>query len=340
MSKRWTVWLTLGALVGCTEGEEPLPPEEWAWTEVARGLGGALLSITGGSANDVWTVGAEDASGASGQVGPLFLHWDGAAWETIDTSAHPGDLWWVWRASADDIWLSGAGGRILRYQPSGASFVSDMEVAGDFTLFGVWGTGASDVWTVGSNLEAGAAGIWHWDGVAWSAVPLPAEAEGTRAIFKVSGTASDDVWFCGSHGVTLHWDGAALANVPTPATADLLTISALSANEVYAAGGAGNAVLLRWDGAAWSDESPQFQPTVPGVFAGGETPIAAGYQGFIYERSGDTWEAASTGSTFDFHAGWQDPEGGIWAVGGVIASIPVRAGTIVYGGTDAPAAYP
>lgn len=335
------IWLTLTALlVGCPPDEPEPEPEEFEWTEIAVGLGGALLSITGTSADDVWTVGSEDAAGTTGQVGPLMLHWDGTAWETVDTSAHPGDLWWVWRAGADDIWVSGAGGRVLRYQPSASMFISDTVVAANFTLFGIWGTGPSDVWTVGSNLPAGAAGIWHWDGAAWTSVPLPAAAASTRAIFKVHGIATDDVWFCGSTGTTLHWDGTTLEHVPTNATADLLTINMRSSTEVYASGGAGNALLLRWDGSAWIDESPDFHPTVPGVFAGGEVPIAAGYQGFVYERIDGQWTPSSSGSTFDYHAGWQDPEGGIWAVGGVIASIPVRAGTIRYGGTNPPAAYP
>ncbi|HMV65663.1 MAG TPA: hypothetical protein PKA64_02340 [Myxococcota bacterium] len=353
MKNQWLAVALIAAWSGCDGGKgghvgddsgddsdsDTLPPAR-QWTELARGLGGALLSVTGSTADDVWMVGAEDAAGATDQVGPLFLHWDGSAWQTIDTSGHPGDLWWVWRASADDLWISGAGGRVLRYAPGTGTFTSDTVVSANYTLFGVWGASADDVWTVGSNLEAGVAGVWHWDGAAWTSVTLPAGAEGTRAIFKVNGTAADDVWFCGSSGVTLHWDGAAMTYHDTGATSDLLTISARSPTEVYASGGAGNAVLVRWDGASWSDESPDFQPTVPGVFAGGSVPIAAGYQGFVYERMNGAWTPISTGATFDFHAGWRDPDGGIWAVGGIISSIPVRAGTIWYGGSDTPVPLP
>lgn len=339
------VLLGVAALAGCPEPEKDEPVDDTdtdgdapdVWTTVASGLAGAVLSITGTSADDVWFVGSQ----GNGSV-PTLIHWDGAAWDTIDTSGHLGDYWWGWAASEDDLWIAGAGGRVRRYQRSTDTWTMDDTTAENLTLFGIWGSSASDVWAVGGDIALGFSAAWHYDGAAWDLVDVPDEADAAGAIYKVWGRSADDVWMVGSAGLAMHWDGAAWTVTPTGVSTTLFTVSGdVDGTDVWAVGGQGNSVVLRWDGAAWIDETPPFTQTIPGIFGDGAKPRAAGYGGSIYVREGDAWALDPRGQAgfFDFHVVWEDDEGGVWGGGGVIASNPTRDGQVVYGGTNPPTVY-
>jgi hypothetical protein len=334
-------------LSACTEGKDPAvddtdetddtDPGPTGWQTPATGLGSALLSITGSAADDVWTVG----SNADG-TGALVLQYDGAAWIRHDVGVDQ-DLWWVWENTPDDLWMVGAGGTVVHYTPSTAT--ADVEVLdASLTLFGIWGSGPDDIWAVGGNTTLSTSGsqVWHYDGAAWSRADVPEEADALGSVFKVWGRATDDVWMVG-RGLLMRWDGAAWTVTPAGTTTDLFTVNGTPEGpDVWACGGAGQGVILHWDGSAWSDESPDFAPTIPGIYAGGGSPVAAGHAGSVFGYDGGAWsvDARGTASFQDFHAAWQDPEGGVWAVGGSIRSFPLDEGTIVYGGSRTLPVYP
>jgi hypothetical protein len=132
-----------------------------------------------------------------------------------------------------------------------------------------------DVWAVGGYYHAAGEGsgperplALHWDGSAWSNVPLPDEAgfDGLPAVAAVSPT---DVWAVGSVSVeegdrplALHWDGARWSVVPTPdpgkTYSRLRAVAAAATDDVWAVGswatGHGDAgtLTMHWDGAAWA----------------------------------------------------------------------------------------
>ncbi|MBX3212208.1 MAG: hypothetical protein KF850_09260 [Labilithrix sp.] len=56
-------------------------------------------------------------------------------------------------------------------------------------LYGIWGSGPDDVWTVGSN-----GAVFHWDGSTWSAERVETDAGQPRPLFGIWGTGPDDVW--------------------------------------------------------------------------------------------------------------------------------------------------
>ena len=97
----------------------------------------------------VWTVGADDGSG------PVLLHFDGSAWKRVDTGVS-GDLWWVWGDGTGTLFLSGAGGRVLTLDIASGEFTDHAAGDPNLILFGVWGTSATDVWTVGATSTASA----------------------------------------------------------------------------------------------------------------------------------------------------------------------------------------
>ena len=343
----WRGWAMLVVALGCKDGEKDGPDTDTdtvddtdpqaGWVNVATGLGSALLSITGTSASDVWTVG----SNADG-TGALVLHYDGSGWTRHDVGVTQ-DLWWVWERTPEDLWMVGAGGVVVHYTLPGGDV--DVEVLDeDLTLFGVWGSGPDDIWAVGGNtsLSSNGSAVYHYDGVAWTRADVPAEADALGSVFKVWGRSADEVYMVG-RGLLMRWDGDAwVVDDLGGMRSDLFTVSGTAAGpDVWASGGSGQGVILRWDGSTWIDESPDFAPTIPGIFAGGPTPVAAGHTGSMFTREGGSWafDERGTASFQDFHAVWQDPQGGVWGVGGSIRSFPLNQGMIVYGGSGSIATF-
>lgn len=325
--------LLLLALVGCTGsgGDDKATNTDVTdvgetWTTLAEGLGGALLSITGDSATDVWTVGADDGEG------PLVLHYDGISWARLDTDT-TGDLWWVWRPEATSVWMVGAAGRVVHWTPGD---VAEEVLDADLTLFGIWGASEDDIWTVGGDVSAASdtAALFHYDGSAWTRVDLPPTAASKFAVYKVWGSSASDVWIVGVDGVMVHYDGTAWSDVTSPTTSTLLTINGSGPNDVTAVGGYGSAEVVHWDGTAWTVESAPFAPSFNGTYSRGGETVGVGRTGSVWWRGTPEWTEDERGpaTPYDFHAAWIDPDGGVWAVGGSIASLPLDLGLLVYGG--------
>jgi hypothetical protein len=101
-------------------------------------------------------------------------------------------------------------------------------------------------------------------GGAWNVVPSPNTGSPNNYFYGVAAIASNDVWAVGGYGnlttqaqqLIQHWDGQSwtLATTPTLPTPynELLAISALSTNDVWAVGSSGDEALIEhWDGASW-----------------------------------------------------------------------------------------
>src|SRR6185436_15168757 len=84
--------------------------------------------------------------------------------------------------------VDGAGGTIVRWNGSAWSSVAS---GTPNHLYGVWGSGPSDVWAVG---DVGT--ILHWDGSAWWKVPSGT----THDLRGVWGSGPSDVWAVGAPG--------------------------------------------------------------------------------------------------------------------------------------------
>ncbi|MBS1150896.1 MAG: hypothetical protein H6Q89_2594, partial [Myxococcaceae bacterium] len=98
-------------------------------------------------------------------------------------------------------------------------------------LYGVWGSGPSDVWAVG-----GAGTVLRYDGGAWAVDGSP--GAGLQGVW---GGAADDVWTVGLGGTLKHWDGSGWGFEPI-GSVHLYGVWG-SANDVIVVGQAGT--LLR-----------------------------------------------------------------------------------------------
>ena len=229
-------------LVACSSSDEPEPPKP-AWSVVHDALPGALLSVWGTSASDVWAVGGDAGDGS----GPTVMHLDGGSWSRLETG-QSGDLWWVYGFAGGPVFMGGAGGTILRY--ADGTFTR-MATPGSGVVFGIWGSAPEDMWAVGGE-AGGARGAFAWrlEGETWlPAAGFPSDLAATDALWKVYGRGPNDVWMVGTGGKLVHWDGAALTPSFAGLAESLFTVHA-SAERFAAVGGFGTGLLLEHPGDA------------------------------------------------------------------------------------------
>ena len=315
----------LGSIFACAPELDSADTAEAGpqWTVVGEGLSSALLSIWGTSWDDVWVVGAD--TGSDG----VLMHWNGTEWSRI-LGLGAGDAWWI-EGTETTLWISCAGGRILRYDLSTGAIAEDT-LDLPRTMFGIWPASDTDAWAVGGDPDVGVdtAVLYHWNGETWQPAELPPEAAAAGTIFKVTGAASNDVWAVGNDGIALHYDGSSWTLVPTPVANNLFGIRGR-----YAVGGDFTATILAWNGGGFVEESPLYAYQFTGVSDDGEhTPTAVGLQGQIYLRGELGWEPdpSPSANLQDLHAVWIDPEGGSWAVGGHLSTLPLIHGALQYKG--------
>ena len=306
------------------------------WQLVTSGLREAVLSIGGSSASNVWAVGADAGAG------PIVLHYDGASWTRVSTGS-TGTLWWTQVFSDGTVFMAGAQSTILR-STDGVTFTR-MTTPGlaSSTVFGLWGPSPTDLYAAGS--VSGRNGfLWHYDGVAWSDVPVTADLPtsktcDTPGYFKVWGDGAGRVYAIGGSGVLLRRDGSGeFQPVETGIDATLFTVYGTADRAIAVGGDAEDGTILEAPvGKAVASVAPPGIGLVQGVAIEPDGHgWASGRSGMILERVNGTWHTVDTGLALpaieSLHAMWIDPSGGAWAVGGNVITAKLDAGTIIHHG--------
>ncbi len=311
------------SVAACDDGQDVAAD---SWQVAQRDLAGAVMSVWAVSATDVWAVGADTGAG------PEVHRFDGTAWRRDDTGLS-GDLWWVYGFAGGPVFVGGEGGLIARYDGEGFEV---MTTPGTETVFGIWGSGPTDMWAVGGNL-GGASGAFAWrlDGDEWvEAEGFPAELASTDAVWKVFGRSPTDVWLVGTNGLVFRHDGTEFTREDAGVSTALFTVHGTS-DTLMAVGGFGTGVIVERDDAGWRDVTPAGAGQVIGVFAAGDDAYAVGADGAVFRRDrAGAWtaEQTATGTFVPLHAVCIDDRGGVWAVGGQLAVAPFVDGVILYKG--------
>ena len=134
------------------------------------------------------------ASGLWGDASSVFAVGNGTILRSTDRGVHwtttrgPSDYPVVWGASIDDIYVGGA--TVVRSTDRGTTWVPAEALPG--SVYGLWGSGADDVWAVGGSPAFVAHTSNH--GATWTEVKLPGKP--LEWVYDVSGAASD-VWIVG-----------------------------------------------------------------------------------------------------------------------------------------------
>ena len=173
---------------------------------------------------------------------------------------------------------------------NGSSWTSTSNGTTEY-LRGVWGSGFSDIFTVG-----GSGTILHYDGSNWTAM----DSGTTMDLRAVWGSSSSDVYVVGVSGTILHYNGSEWTSMESGTTESLRGIWGSGSTDVFVVGDENT--ILHYNGIDWS-------PMSSGLIAQDEVDQSqTAYDGtrLIY---GDEWRAQL------FEAG----------ISGALTSIVVRA---------------
>ena len=77
----------------------------------------------------------------------------------------------------------------------------------------VWANAANDIWLAGTGGK-----IVHWDGAAYTKVPLPAALLQAPPDWNAILGDGPDIWLAGSKGAVAYWTGGVLSVVPLTGT--------------------------------------------------------------------------------------------------------------------------
>ncbi len=219
-------------------------------------------------------------------------------------------------------------------------------------MFGLTGVSSVDVWAVGRSDDIPTTTlVEHWDGSEWTVVPSPSPGQrySGSSLRAVGAASSTDVWTVGSRSsrgliLTLaeHWDGSnwTMIKTPNPAgydTVELLGVTSMSADNVWAAGYAANlggesiTLIEHWDGTRWSIVT---SPNAPGpsnvleaISAGSSSEawavgdyedFSGNYRTLTEHWDGSMWKiipAPSPGGTGFLYGVSDLPTGTAWAAG-------------------------
>jgi hypothetical protein len=224
-----------------------------------------------------------------------LLRWNGTAWAHVP-EARWRSLYDVWGASATDVWAVGDKGEMLRWNGTawtlqrfdGTSVAAQPlgnfdTPAQSYTLRGVWGSSATNVFAVGdggvvlryngtswSRMTTGTTAqlnrVWgssatnvyaatstgrllRYDGTSWSFV---AGVQAPGALWSVWGSSATNVYAVGDGGIVFRYNGTSWQRVRLPRRDVLYAVWGTGASNVYVGGGSG--VLYRFDGTAWTPE--------------------------------------------------------------------------------------
>ncbi len=240
-----------------------------------------LLGVTSISESSIWAVGNYNAGPYTMSLRTLAQHWNGSSWSIVSTpnpARKKGDydsLQAVAAVSTSNVWAAGYSG--------------NLSVAADKTL------------------------IEHWNGSAWSIVSSPNPTT-SQDLYGVAAVSASDVWAVGEgfsssgfSAVIEHWNGTAWSAVNNPVMGALRGVSAISANNVWAAGYYSNGsttLIEHWNGKTWSvvtSPSPgNYGNLLWGVAAVSASNIwAVGYEeiamgeGYVYDPLIEHWDGSS-----------------------------------------------
>jgi hypothetical protein len=332
---------TDGQTEGQTEGWSSTEPtqgeDERAHWHTALELGtevGALYSVWGPSADDLYAVGGQTLSDRTTEA--AMLRFDGTQWHQVELPADTPKLHWVFGVQ-DARFIVGDDGVVMhRRGDDDAVSWTRADCGTQLPLWGVWGSAPDDVWIVGGDGFHRPPVLCHHDGTGFTPVSPPELSVRSRAFFKVWGFASTDVWLVGHLGVILHYDGSTWVEQPSGTGAALISLWGTSPDEVLAVGGHSDGVLARFDGAMWTSETLLEGTGLNGTWMGDDgDALVVGAHGLTARVTAGTLEPIieESDTRVLLHAVFS-VDGRAFAVGGSIDEPPPWTGIIRERGTS------
>jgi hypothetical protein len=198
------------------------------------------LAVAGSARDDQWAFGVDGRA----------MHYEGVYWNSVPTTVL-NDLVRAWSNAKNDTWavgLSQASGptlasTVIHWDGTAWSAVTGIPAA---EYVDVWGASPTAVY-VASNSGAG---IYKFDGSAWSTLPSFAGEP-----IQLRGTSALDIWAATKGGPLMHFDGTSWTD-KSPSGASIQFLDANAADDVWAIGhltaAQGTGVIAHYNGTAWT----------------------------------------------------------------------------------------
>jgi hypothetical protein len=267
-----------------------------------------LWSVSASAANDGWAVG-ESFDGSHRKT--LIEHWSGKQWSVV-VSPNPGSdptLQGVAAISPGIVWAVGGTSlghgmtTVLVEQWNGSQWnvvQAPNPGSGGSFLSKVVAIAANNVWAVGTTVDAGVDKplIEHWDRGEWHVVSNYNPTSIPTLLTGITAISANDIWAVGyampspsSHRAFIeYWNGTIWKIIDTSdlktVDSQLLSVSAVSANDVWAMGSLENGptakpLIEKWDGLRWSAS------LIP-------NGLENGFSAIVAISANDVWAAGST----------------------------------------------
>jgi len=258
---------------------EPAPEivsQSFSWQESVPDMKSALL---GACTFDgiLYAVGGQYADGA-------LYRWTTRRWLQEGSMLQGERLWSCWAGPQNLLIAVGQNGAIFRRNAEGWHQDSVPDDLQGIDLYGVWGMNDGTAVAVGGSLStpSATAVILHFDGTGWTRAS--SESITTKTLRNVWGTSPEDYWAVGDNGTIAHFDGTDWRPSATRVDDRLYGVHGSGPNDIYAVGGTGRGLILRWNGSSWTefDEPPNLlrsvstSPNGP-LFVGGDNGYVARY---------------------------------------------------------------
>jgi hypothetical protein len=289
------------------------------WQESVPEMSDALL---GGCSfgNVSYAVGGLASDGA-------LYRWTTRRWLQEATNLVSPRLWACWAGPGNQVFAVGESGTIYHHTSEGWHLDPVPSSVAGAILYGVWGMADGTAVAVGGGLSASTetAVVLHYDGESWTRADASHVA--TKNLRAVWGSSPDNYFAVGDDGAIARFDGEEWKPSNSQVEERLYGVYGNGPNEIYAVGGAGRGLILRWNGSSWV---PFDQPTgaLRTVWTSPNNHLyVAGDDGFVarYDRLSDLPSPASVVSAAPF------PHLRVHALVGVGNGIFGSAGTMLTG---------
>jgi photosystem II stability/assembly factor-like uncharacterized protein len=231
---------------------------------------------------DVYAVGGLAESGA-------VYRFRSRRWTQEATNLQGARLWSCWAGRGQVAYAVGHKGTIFRRTAEGWRRDPVPESVRDATLYSVWGMQDGTAVAVGGSLPdpTEKAVILHFDGESWTRAD--ASHVGTKTLRGVWGTSANNYWAVGDDGKITHYDGSSWKPSNSRVDDRLYAVYGVGPNEIYAVGGTGRGLVLRWNGSSWVHFDQPADSLRTAWTAPGAHLYVAGDNGFVarYERRDD-----------------------------------------------------
>ncbi len=256
---------------------EPAPEttnQYFSWQESVTDMRSALLGACASNDGKVYAVG-----GPFGQA--ALYRWTSRRWLQEGSMLQGERLWSCWAGAHDRLIAVGQDGAIFRHNAEGWHQDEVPAEAAGANLYGVWGMPDGTAVAVGGDLPSPSetSVILHFDGSEWTR--MDSSSVRTKTLQGVWGSGPNDYWAVGYDGAIAHFDGDTWKPQTSQVSDRLFAIHGSSDTDIYAVGGSGRGLILRWNGSSWLEFDKHEHALRSAWTTKGQPLFVGGYGGYV-----------------------------------------------------------